>query len=197
MLDLRRLEGNHYTVVRPLLKKYEVWCSLLHHRKDSTFRTNKADYLPWEQIARTAPVIGFEIGNPPRTTWASRRPTCPKSRSRSRRLTLNAPHGIPAPTSFAYRGTRSIRPFRFSPSGFRFARRGGARSTPTMRARVRLRPGRDHPCCYRRLATPVRSGTLANLKRARRDQATSKRKIAILQFHGAPDIEHPWVTHPP
>jgi hypothetical protein len=37
--------------------------------------------------------------------------------------------------------------------------------------------------------------TLDNLKRAT-NQAV-KGKVAILQFHGAPDVEHPWVHTPP
>ena len=61
-----------------------------------------------------------------------------------------------------------------------------ATGSPTSRAAI-IR------CCYRRLATPV--WTLANLKRAT-SQATDG-KIAILQFHGAPDVEHPWVHTPP
>jgi hypothetical protein len=37
--------------------------------------------------------------------------------------------------------------------------------------------------------------TLENLKLA--TAQASSRRIAILQFHGAPDVEHPWVHTPP
>jgi hypothetical protein len=50
-------------------------------------------------------------------------------------------------------------------------------------------------CCCRQPEMRVPPGVSNNLKRAV-NQATGGR-IAILKFHGVPDVEHPWVPTPP
>src|SRR5690349_8011603 len=42
-------------------------------------------------------------------------------------------------------------------------------------------------------ATPTRAGTSSNSSALSRRQ----RRAAVLQFHGVPDIAHPWVHTPP
>src|SRR5262245_61400576 len=54
-------KASHYTVVRPLLKKYSFGATFFI-TEGFTFRTNKDDYLTWEQIAELHR-DGFEIGN--------------------------------------------------------------------------------------------------------------------------------------
>ena len=54
-------KASHYTVVRPLLKKYGFGATFFI-TEGFTFRTNKDDYLTWEQIAELHR-DGFEIGN--------------------------------------------------------------------------------------------------------------------------------------
>ena len=54
-------KASHYTVVRPLLKKYGFGATFFI-TEGFTFRTNKDDYLTWEQIAALHR-DGFEIGN--------------------------------------------------------------------------------------------------------------------------------------
>src|SRR5688500_2574503 len=54
-------KASHYTVVRPLLKKYRFGATFFI-TEGFTFRTNKDDYLTWEQIGELHR-DGFEIGN--------------------------------------------------------------------------------------------------------------------------------------
>src|SRR5215213_4992595 len=54
-------KASHYTVVRPLLKQYGFGATFFI-TEGFTFRTNKADYLTWDQIAELHR-DGFEIGN--------------------------------------------------------------------------------------------------------------------------------------
>src|ERR1700704_6685629 len=54
-------KASHYTVVRPLLKKYGFGATFFIS-EGFTFRTNKEDYLTWDQI-RELDRDGFEIGN--------------------------------------------------------------------------------------------------------------------------------------
>jgi hypothetical protein len=108
-----------------------------------------------------------------------------------------AAHGIPAPTSFAYPGN-TIDPGAIpilAALGFRFARRGGAPEYAYDEGNgFAYDPGRDHPLLLPSAGDARPVWTLDNLKRAA-SQATNGR-IAIIQFHGAPDIEHPWVHTP-
>jgi hypothetical protein len=59
---------------------------------------------------------------------------------------------------------------------------------------VAYEPGRDHPLLLPSAGDARPTWTLENFKRATA-QARNGR-IAILQFHGAPDVEHPWVHTP-
>src|SRR5258705_5646743 len=54
-------KASHYTVVRPLLKEYGFGATFFISEGFS-FRTNKDDYLTWDQIAELHR-DGFEIGN--------------------------------------------------------------------------------------------------------------------------------------
>src|SRR4026208_802043 len=53
--------ASHYTVARPLLKRYGFGASFFI-TEGFSFRTNKKDYMTWEQI-RELHNDGFEIGN--------------------------------------------------------------------------------------------------------------------------------------
>src|SRR5437660_12593310 len=52
---------SHYTVARPLLKKYGFGATFFV-TEGFDFPTNKRDYMTWEQIAQLHK-DGFEIGN--------------------------------------------------------------------------------------------------------------------------------------
>jgi peptidoglycan/xylan/chitin deacetylase (PgdA/CDA1 family) len=190
-------KASHYTVVRPLLKKYGFGATFFI-TEGFTFRTNKDDYLTWEQIAELHR-DGFEIGNHTRDHMGLTKANLPKLKEQVDAINAQcAAHAIPAPTSFAYPGN-TIDPEALgllADLGFRFARRGGAPEYPYEEGNgVAYEPGRDHPLLLPSAGDARPVWTLDNLKRAV-SQAV-KGRIAILQFHGAPDVEHPWVHTPP
>ena len=190
-------KASHYTVVRPLLKKYGFGATFFI-TEGFTFRTNKDDYLTWEQIAELHR-DGFEIGNHTRDHMGLSKANLPKAEEQIEAIAEQcAAHGIPRPTSFAYPGN-AIDPEAIpllAGLGFRFARRGGAPEYPYEEGNgFAYEPGRDHPLLIPSAGDARPVWTLENLKRAT-SQAV-KGKIAILQFHGAPDVEHPWVHTPP
>ena len=189
-------KASHYTVVRPLLKKYGFGATFFI-TEGFTFRTNKDDYLTWEQIVALHR-DGFEIGNHTRDHMGLSKANLPRLKEQVEAINAQcAAHGIPAPTSFAYPGN-AIDPDAIqmlADLGFRFARRGGAPEYPYADGNgFAYEPGRDHPLLLPSAGDARPFWTLENLKRAV-SQAT-RGKIAILQFHGAPDVEHPWVNTP-
>ena len=189
-------KASHYTVVRPVLKKYGFGATFFI-TEGFTFRTNKNEYLTWEQIAELHR-DGFEIGNHTRDHMALSKANLPKVKEQVEAINAQcSAHGIPTPTSFAYPGN-TIDPDAIpllAELGFRFARRGGAPEYEYDEGRgVAYEPGRDHPLLLPSAGDARPFWTLDNLKRAT-SQAT-KGRIVILQFHGAPDLEHPWVHTP-
>jgi peptidoglycan/xylan/chitin deacetylase (PgdA/CDA1 family) len=197
VLTLDDSKASHYTIVRPLLKKYGFGATFFI-TEGFTFRTNKDDYLTWEQIAALHR-DGFEIGNHTRDHMGLTKANLPKLKEQVDAISAQcAAHGIPAPSSFAYPGN-TIDPAALGmlgDLGFRFARRGGAPEYPYEEGNgFAYEPGRDHPLLLPSAGDARPAWTIENLKRAV-SQARNGR-IAILQFHGAPDVEHPWVHTPP
>jgi len=190
-------KASHYTIVRPLLKKYGFGATFFISEGFS-FRTNKEDYLTWEQIAELHR-DGFEIGNHTRDHKGVTKANLAGLREQVEAINVQcAAYGVPTPVSFAYPGN-SVEPDSLQvleELGFRFARRGGAPEYPYEEGNgVAYEPGLDHPLLLPSAGDARPFWTVENLKRA-----TSKARngrIAILQFHGAPDIEHPWVHTPP
>ncbi len=190
-------KASHYTVVRPLLRRYGFGATFFI-TEGFSFATNKEDYLTWEQIGELHR-DGFEIGNHTRDHMGVSKPNLPRLEEQVEAINAQcARQGIPAPTSFAYPGN-AIDPGGIAileKLGFRFARRGGAPEYPYEEGNgVAYQPGGDHPLLLPTAGDARPFWTLDNLKRAT-SQAV-KGKIAILQFHGAPDVEHPWVHTPP
>lgn len=190
-------KASHYTVVRPLLKKYGFGATFFI-TEGFTFRTNKDDYLTWEQIAELNR-NGFEIGNHTRDHMGLTKANLPRLKEQVDAINAQcAAQSIPRPTSFAYPGN-TIDPEAIpllADLGFRFARRGGAPEYPYEEGNgFAYEPGRDHPLLLPSAGDARPVWTLENLKRAVSQAVNGK--IAILQFHGAPDVEHPWVHTPP
>ena len=190
-------KASHYTVVRPVLKKYGFGATFFI-TEGFTFRTNKEEYLTWPQIAELHR-DGFEIGNHTRDHMGLSQANLPRLKEQVEAINAQCvAHGIPTPTSFAYPGN-AIDPDAIpalAALGFRFARRGGAPEHSYDDGKgFAYEPGGDHPLLLPSAGDARPVWTLENLKRAT-DQATSG-KIAIIQFHGVPDIEHPWVHTPP
>jgi peptidoglycan-N-acetylglucosamine deacetylase len=190
-------KASHYTVVRPLLLKYRFGATFFI-TEGFTFRTNKDDYLTWEQIA-VLHRDGFEIGNHTRDHMGLSEANLPKAKEQIEAIAAEcAAHGIPRPVSFAYPGN-AVDPGAvplLEELGFRFARRGGAPEHPYEQGNgVGYEPGRDHPLLIPSAGDARPFWTIDNLKRAAAQARDGT--IAVIQFHGAPDVEHPWVHTPP
>jgi peptidoglycan/xylan/chitin deacetylase (PgdA/CDA1 family) len=189
--------ASHYSVVRPLLKELGFGATFFI-TEGFSFRTNKRDYMTWEQIAELHR-DGFEIGNHTRDHLGVSDDTLGMLRGQVEPIQSRcAEHGIPPPTSFAYPGN-AITPRALSvlrELGFKFARRGGAPEHPYDWGRgFAYEPGRDHPLLIPSAGDARPDWTIADFQRA----VTHARdgRIAVLQFHGAPDREHPWVHTAP
>ena len=185
--------ASHYSVVRPLLKKYG-FSATFFITEGFSFRANKQDYMTWEQIAELNR-DGFEIGNHTRDHLSVNARNLDKLTEQIEAINARCvEQGIPRPGSFAYPGN-AIHPGALpilQRLGIRFARRGGAPEHPYEWGRgFAYEPGVDHPLLIPSAGDARLDWTLEDFKRAV-DQARSGR-IAVLQFHGVPDREHPWV----
>ncbi len=190
-------EASHYSVVRPLLKKHGFGATFFI-TEGFSFRTNNQDYMTWEQIAELHR-DGFEIGNHTRDHMGVNAGSLDRLTEQVEAINARcAEHGIPRPVSFGYPGNaihRDALPV-LKRLGFHFARRGGAPEFPYDAGRgTAFEPGVDHPLLIPSAGDARPNWTLDVFKRAVR-QAQAGR-IAVLQFHGVPDREHPWVHTPP
>jgi peptidoglycan/xylan/chitin deacetylase (PgdA/CDA1 family) len=186
--------ASHYSVVRPTLKRYGFGATFFIS-EGFGFRTNKEAYLTWEQI-RALHEEGFEIGNHTRDHMGVSRDTLGRLREQVEGINERCrEHGIPRPTSFAYPGN-AITPEAIpllKELGFQFARRGGAPEQAYDWGRgFAFEPGSDHPLLIPSAGDARPDWTVEDFKRAALKARAGR--IAVLQFHGTPDLEHPWVN---
>lgn len=189
--------ASHHSVVRPLLKKYG-FSATFFITEGFSFRSNKTDYMTWEQIAELDRE-GFEIGNHTRDHMGLTPGNLDRLTEQMEAINARcAEHGIRQPISFAYPGN-GLEPGALpilKRQGIRFARRGGAPEFPYDWGRgTAYEPGKDHPLLIPSAGDARPDWTLEDFKRA--VQQAKSGRIAVLQFHGAPDNEHPWVHTPP
>lgn len=190
---------SHFTVVRETLQKYGFGATFFI-TEGFDFKTNKTDYMTWEQIAQLHR-DGFEIGNHTRDHMSLDEQKPERREQLAEQIeAINArclEHGIPRTTTFAYPGN-GIDPAALPiirQLGIRFARRGGAPEYPYKHGRgFAYEPGLDHPLLIPSAGDGRPDWTLDDFRRAI-DQARFGR-IAVLQFHGAPDTAHSWVNTP-
>lgn len=187
---------SHFTVVRPILLKYEFGATFFI-TEGFEFKTNKEHYMTWEEIA-TLHADGFEIGNHTVDHLPVTQKNLPALESQLSGINLRcAEHGIPEPTSFAYPGNSLIAealPI-LRREGIRFARRGGAPEYPYEAGRgVAYEPAKDHPLLIPSAGDARPNWTRENFRCAVEQAADGR--IAVLQFHGVPDLAHPWVHSP-
>ena len=188
--------ASHHAIAAPLLKRYGFGATFFI-TEGFTFRTNKRDYMTWEQIAELHR-DGFEIGNHTRDHLGITEATVPRLAEQLEAIAARCrEHGIPVPVSFAWPGNR------FHPralpvlqqAGIRFARRGGEPEVPyVLGGGVAYEPGADHPLLVPTTGDARPDWTLDDLKRA--VALGGRGRIPVLQFHGVPDGEHPWVNTP-
>ena len=188
--------ASHHAVARPVLKRYDFGATFFI-TEGFTFRTNKKDYMTWEQIAELHR-DGFEIGNHTRDHLGITDKTVPRLADQLATIAERCrEHGIPQPISFAWPGnafhTNALPVLK--QAGIRFARRGGSPEVPySAGGGVAYEPGLDHPLLIPTAGDARPDWTLENLKRA--VAVARDGRIAVLQFHGVPDGEHPWVNTP-
>src|SRR5260370_3417047 len=156
---------SHFTVARPLLKKYEFGATFFI-TEGFDFRSNKRDYMTWEEIAQLHR-DGFEIGN---HTLDHKAVTADSLRELAEQVrALNArcqAHQVPVPVSFAYPGN-GIHPKALPllrDLGIKFARRGGAPGYAYKEGRGwAYEPGRDHPFLIPSAVDPPPAAALHDL----------------------------------
>ncbi len=188
--------ASHATIAAPVLKRYGFGATFFI-TEGFTFATNKRDYMTWEQIA-TLHRDGFEIGNHTRDHLSITEKNVGKLAEQLAVIAARCrEHGIPAPVSFAWPGNRfhvNALPV-LQQAGIRFARRGGEPEVPyAVGGGVAYEPGIDHPLLIPTTGDARPDWSLANLQRA--VEKAGDGKICVLQFHGVPDGEHPWVNTP-
>ncbi len=188
--------ASHYTVARPLLKRYGFGATFFI-TEGFTFLTNKTDYLTWEQIAELHR-DGFEIGNHTRDHHGISENNVSRLAEQLEAINRRCrEHGIPTPISFAWPGNvfhTNALPV-LQQAGIRFARRGGEPEVPYQEGGgIAYEPGIDHPLLIPTAGDARPDWSLDNLKHA--VAMARGGKIAVLQFHGVPDGEHPWVNTP-
>jgi hypothetical protein len=187
---------SHYSVARPILKQFGFGATFFI-TEGFTFKTNKKDYMSWEEI-RTLHQDGFEVGNHTGSHLSITTRTINQLEGELQTIAQRCESmGIPKPTSFAWPGN-SIIPEALPvlrKHGIRFARRGGAPEYPYDKGQgFAYEPGLDDPCLI-----PSAGDARPHWQRENFVAAVSQAKngkIAVIQFHGVPEGEHPWVHTP-
>jgi peptidoglycan/xylan/chitin deacetylase (PgdA/CDA1 family) len=189
--------ASQFTVVRPILKKYGFGATFFI-TEGFDFFSDKTNYLSWTQISKLYE-DGFEIGNHTRDHMPAERENLRLLKRQLEAINLDCEsNGIPRPVSFAWPGNAiNVDALNIlKEMGIRFARRGGVPEYPYEGGRgFAYEPGIDHPLLIPAAGDGRPEWTLEDFKRAVL-QARNGR-IAVLQFHGVPDIQHPWVNTSP
>lgn len=187
--------ASHYTFVRPLLKHYG-FSATFFITEGFNFKTDKVHYLTWNQVA-VLDKDGFEIGNHTRDHVSINKQSLPQLFDQLSSINDTCKsYGIPCPVSFAYpgnfidTGALSI----LKKAGFMWGRRG---NIPELSGGEDGRgffyePYADDPLLIPSSGIALPAWTLDDFKTA--VAGAKNGKVAVLQFHGVPDTEHPWVN---
>ena len=188
---------SHTTYVAPRLKKLGFGATFFI-TEGFDFPTNKTGYMTWEEIAGLHR-MGFEIGNHT-ARHANAAEQTREALSGDLELIERRcrDHGLPTPMSFAYpgNGIGGIVVEVLKERGYRFARRGGAPEFPYEGGQgVAFDPGKHGPLSIPSAGDARPAWKLEDFVRA--VSQAKDGKIGVLQFHGVPDREHPWVSTEP
>ncbi len=187
---------SHRLFVAPYLAKLGLPATFfVTHR----WMDDRENFMSWEEIAEIAE-MGFEIGN---HSWSHVNFAVPKNAARLEgelALVENelAHVGVEKPVSFAWCGNH------FGPEavaklrdlGYRFARRGLTPELPkdnSAEAGAAYDPDRHDPLLIPTTGNAIPATTPEHFRRIL-DRASDG--IVVLQFHGVPDVAHPWVHTP-
>jgi hypothetical protein len=162
--------------------------------------SDRAHFMSWEDIGEIHR-MGFEIGN---HSWTHADFSSPRNAARlAGELALVENElgrvGVPRPVSFGYSGN-SFGPeavTELKKAGYRFARRGGMPEAPygQMITGAAYDPSKHHPLLIPTTADAYPNWTFEYFQSV--VAHARQGKIVVLQFHGVPDTEHPWVHTPP
>ena len=196
VLTLDDAVKSHRTFAAPLLEKLGFGATFfITHR----WMDDRENFLTWEEAAEIHG-MGFEIGN---HSWTHPNFSTPRTAALLEpelALVENAlaRANVPKPTSFAWCGNG------FGPEahrklgelGYRFARRGMQPERPYGEIALGpvYDPSRHDPLLIPTTADAYPDWTLEHFHTVL-DQAAEG--IVVLQFHGVPDVAHPWVHTPP
>jgi peptidoglycan/xylan/chitin deacetylase (PgdA/CDA1 family) len=184
---------SHRTFVAPYLKELGFRATFFVSYK---WMDDAENFMSWEEI-KEIHEMGFEIGN---HTWTHRDMGNPDNAHRlAGELGLVnymlQKQGLPDPVTFAYPGNK-FGPEAFKilqEGGYQFARRGmqpeieyGKREIGPL-----YDPAEHHPLLVPTTADAYPDWDLEYFKQVV-DKAEPG-KFVVLQFHGVPDIAHPWV----
>jgi peptidoglycan/xylan/chitin deacetylase (PgdA/CDA1 family) len=187
---------SHYTVARPILKEYGFGATFFI-TEGFTFPTNKNDYMTWGQIAELHQ-DGFEIGNHTRDHMGVKPENIDRLEEQLAAIDARClENGIDAPISFAWPGNGiELGALKvLEKHGIRWARRGGSPEYPRGGERgFPYEPELDHPLLIPSAAIPRPNYTFEEFVESLKDARNGK--AVVLQFHGVPEGEHPWVHVP-
>lgn len=179
--------ASHATFVGPLLKKLGFGATFFI-TEGFEFAQDKEHYMSWEQI-KALNDDGFEIGNHTKNHTAVKSQALPALSGDVEYIeTQCAARGIPRPTSFCYPGyqTSDAAVKLLRERGYKFARAGGNSA---------FDPAKDEPLTMPQAFDSKPGCTLAQFASA--VAGAKDGKIAVMTFHGVPDIKHPWVNTDP
>lgn len=188
---------SHFSVVRPILLEYG-FAATFFVSEGFDFPTNKRDYMSWKQI-RQLHLDGFEIGNHTRDHLEVTSRSLPELRRQIDAINEKCrKYEIARPVSFAYPGNAfhlDALPTLHA-AGIKYARRGGSPEYPYEGGKgVGFSPGEHHPLLIPSTGDARPDWTLDDFKAAL--ARASDGQIPVLQFHGVPDRQHPWVSTRP
>ena len=184
------------TVVAPLLKELGFQATFFITQE---WMNDTSNFLTWEETAEIHR-MGFEIGN---HSWTHSDFSKHENGTRlGEELQMVekelAKVGVPKPVSFAWCGNtfgpEAIEQLRSN--GYRIARRGMQPEKPY--GEIQVGPSLDvtkhHPLLIPTTGDAYPAWTLEHFKKVL--SSAKPGEIVVLQFHGAPDLKHPWVNTP-
>lgn len=187
----------HHTVVAPLLKQLGFRATFFITQK---WMEDKANFMTWDEVAAIHR-LGFEIGNHSWTHADFGKADGGEKLGAELAMVEKelAKVGVPKPVSFAWCGNG------FGPEaidqlrqrGYLAARRGMQPEIPYGQIQVGplLDVKKHHPLLIPTSGDAYPAWTFEHFKKV---LASAKpNEIVVLQFHGVPDVAHPWVHTPP
>lgn len=190
---------SHRTFVAPLLKELGLGGTFFVTHKWMNDPTN---FMTWDEIGEIYQ-MGFEIGN---HSWTHDDFSQPKNAARLagelslvERELAQTKARVPRPVSFAYCGNtfgpEAVQ--RLADLGYKLARRGGQPEARygSLEIGATYDPRRHHPLLIPTTADAYPDWSLGHFQKV--VARATNGQIVVLQFHGVPDVAHPWVHTPP